>query len=124
MKRTIYNIAINFGDNDFYSTFQGLLSFFLKLQTESPINQAYTKEEVCFLLNELLFPMYLSYQHHFRGELDPEEFTHMKTILKLTPDQIYLNEEATEYTQQLNISGEGNKEVYCINNSSRACYAI
>ena len=95
-------IAIKFGDNDFYNCFYGVLE---TIKNARKWNDKVTedKEQLCKIINEISYGLYLLYQNSFEynneksGELD----NHTKQYLQITPDQILINEEVVEYLQEV-----------------------
>lgn len=95
-------IAIKFGDNDFYNCFYGVLE---TIKNARKWNDKVTedKEQLCKIINEISYGLYLLYQNSFEynneksGELD----NHTKQYLQITPDQILINEEVVKYLQEV-----------------------
>lgn len=91
-------ILIDFHDNDFQRTFEGILEI-IRLannekicQTDTELNL--TKEQWCEVINKISYGMYLLYQNLFEYENDSTE-----KYLKITTDRIYLNEEVDKFIQ-------------------------
>jgi len=82
-------IAIKFGDNDFYNTFYGVLE---TIKNAKKWNSSLTedKEELCKIINEISYGIYLAYQNPFPNE-------NIKEYLKIKPKQLLINEEVTKY---------------------------
>lgn len=95
-------IAIKFGDNDFYNCFYGVLE---TIKNARKWNNKVTenKEELCKIINEISYGLYLLYQNSFEynEEKSGELFNRTKKYLQITPDQILLNEEVVKYLQEV-----------------------
>lgn len=106
-------IAIKFGDNDFYNCFYGVLET-IKNAREWNKKVTEDKELLCKIINEISYGTYLLYQNSF--EYDKEKSGELcertKKYLQITPAQILLNEEVTEYLKENNW---GNSETYIFN---------
>lgn len=91
-------IAIRFGDNDFSNTFHGVLA---------TIHDAYkwndkipTKEQLCKIINEMVYGHYLLYQNMF--EYNDEKSGEIcegtkKYLQQIKPERILINEEVDQY---------------------------
>lgn len=112
-----FKIAIKFGDNDFHSTFKGVLAMLFdafKYQGELPED----KQKLCFIINKLSPIAYITHQNTweynglenatgFTTEQN-EEYTRIEKYLQITPDRILLNKEVDKLIE------EGN-EIHCFN---------
>jgi hypothetical protein len=103
-------IAIKFGDNDFYNCFYGVLE---TIKNAIKWNDKVTtdREQLCKIINEISYGLYLLYQNSFEyneeksGDLHPRT----KEYLKITPDQILINDEVVNYLSGIEWA---NSEVY------------
>lgn len=106
-------IAIKFGDNDFYNCFYGVLE---TIKNARKWNEKVTedKELLCKIINEISYGTYLLYQNSFEynEEKSGELCERTRKYLQITPDQILLNEEVTEYLKE---SDWDNSETYIFN---------
>lgn len=91
-------IAIKFGDNDFYNCFYGILE---TIKNAAKWNNKITqnKEQLCKIINEISYGLYLLYQNSFKYNEEKSGNICKKTkeYLQITPDQILINEEVTKY---------------------------
>lgn len=95
-------IAIKFGDNDFYNCFYGVLE---TIKNAKKWNDRVTenKEELCKIINEISYGLYLLYQNSFEynEEKSGELCNRTKVYLQITPDQILINEEVVKYLEEV-----------------------
>lgn len=95
-------IAIKFGDNDFYNCFYGILE---TIKNARKWNDKVTKnkEELCKIINEISYGLYLLYQNSFEynEEKSGELCSRTKEYLQITPDQILIDEEVVTYLQEV-----------------------
>jgi len=114
-------IAIKFGDNDFYNTWQGVL----KVLREAYIWQKKlpSKEQLCKIINELSYPCYLLFQNQFEynEEKDGNMHGHTYNYLQITEEQILIDKEVEEYWKNTTwdnsetfIMDTSLKEIICI----------
>lgn len=95
-------IAIKFGDNDFYNCFYGVLE---TIKNARNWNNKLTenKEELCKIINEISYGVYLLYQNSFEynDEKSGNVCDRTKKWLQITPDRILVNEEVTKYLKEV-----------------------
>lgn len=96
----IEKIGIKFGDNDFHSTFTGVLSIFKEAYIyNSDMN--FTKEQILELINRLSYTSYIMFQNEFRynEEIDGEfhDNGHTDNYLKIESRHLHINEEVDAY---------------------------
>lgn len=95
-------IAIRFGDNDFHSTWKGVLETFAQAFMYSATDIMKDKEAVVEAINKLSYPCFFLFQH--RWDIDPEydkwqdiREEHYKDYLTVTADRVMINEEVDKY---------------------------
>ena len=81
-------IAILFGDNDFYNCFCGVLEAFRDAYKKNR-NISQDKEQLCKIINEMSYGMYLLYQNPFQynEEVSSEGSDRTKKYLQITPNE-------------------------------------
>lgn len=107
-------ILIRFGDNDFWSTFHGVLAIFLEAWQHNEKND-FTKKQICEIINETSLGVYMVRQNQFEysnGSTMPEHFEHIRKYLKIDETNIYINEEVDKYLQD--IAHDGNCENFVL----------
>ena len=100
-------IAIRFGDNDFHSTFFGVLKTIneglkynsgcydeLKIEANEQI-----RETLTIIINELSLGCYLSWQHGNRIITDDKR-KYYKEYLTITKNLVYINEEVDSFMSE------------------------
>lgn len=95
-------IAIKFHDSDFTNTFLGVLEVIKK--SNLPLN----KEQLCEIINEISYGVYLVYQEGF----EYEDRYHIKNYLRIETKNILLHGEVDDYlreTEEIDIP-----DVFCI----------
>lgn len=122
-------IAIKFGDNDFWSTFHGVLNvineaYIYKLGSHDEIDVT-DKERLCKMINELSFGCYITRQNGNRGY---DENEHTREYLKITTEKIYVNEEVTQLIIDYT-GGNGNGDISILDtdlnfNNNNPIYSI
>ena len=92
-------LGIAFGDNDFYTT---IVSFLENLPDEWMAIK--DKKKLVFLVNQSLFTFYIMHQNCCKYNrlqvLDKVYIEHMKNYLTVNQDQIYLDDEVTDYIRE------------------------
>ncbi len=91
-------IAIKFGDNDFFNCFYGILET-IKNAREWNNETTECKDELCKIINEISYGIYLLYQNSFKynKESTGESCEDTKNYLKIKPEQILINKEVDAY---------------------------
>jgi hypothetical protein len=93
-------IAIRFCDNDFYFNFRGVLENLANAALEGK-GLNITKEQLCFLINQLSLPMYIVFQNTFKYNNLAKDYTgHFKQIkkyLQITEEKLLINEEVDNF---------------------------
>jgi hypothetical protein len=109
-------IAIKFGDNDFYNCFYGVLE---TIKNARQWNNKITedKEQLCKIINEISYGLYLLYQNSFEYNKEKSGNICKKTkkYLQITSDQILINEEVTKYLKEVNWN---NSDTYVFDSES------
>ena len=100
-------IVIRFTDNDFWSTYEAVGKVILEaLRQEEALRKEdsgmpvsdMTKDQIAYLVNGLLGPMYLMYQFWTRGDDDPvSDSERVGKYLAIKSGDIYLNEEGEDF---------------------------
>ena len=95
-------IAIKFGDNDFYNCFYGILET-IKNARKWNDNVTENKDELCNIINEISYGLYLLYQNSFEYNEEINGTLNAKTkgYLQIRPDQILINEEVVKYLEEV-----------------------
>ena len=96
-------IAILFNDNDFYMTFRGVLSSFKHAISWADV-EILTKPQIVMIINELSTGMYMLWQNQFEygknlDESWEQSFERTGRYLKISEDDILLNEEVDKYLE-------------------------
>jgi|ERR1035437_4064286 hypothetical protein len=98
-------IAILFHDNDFHMTFKSVLNILLD-SYQWHYDFPFTKEQFVELINEVSFGCCMINQNRFEYNNTPEQLQHTKEYLKLTSENILLNEEVDAYIKTLGEYGD------------------
>lgn len=88
-------IGINFGDNDFGSTFGPIMKIIIDaVEYNKSLEKKLTKENISQLVNGLSLSAYKMFQYTW--DYDDGGDKHIGKYLKIKPEDIYLNEEIDE----------------------------
>lgn len=112
-------IAVNFGDNDFYCTFEALLNTIRRAIIE---NNTFTQEQVKTLLREGVLFHYKAFQNRFQYRCEEEDFSHTERYLVsgLADSQIFFDDDCHKF-----LNGEWyNSEVFIIDIESGQFYCV
>lgn len=98
-------IGIEFGDNDFHSCFTGVLEVLYNTSKSSESNESrgsfedLTKEQICIIVNQISYGMYLLYQNKFTYNIEKNNVVDESLIeyLKIKPESILFDKEVDEY---------------------------
>ena len=103
-----FKIAIKFGDNDFHSTFKGVLSMLFDAFKYDKLPN--NKEKLCWIINQLSPIAYITHQNQweYNGLEEAEylkteenkEFLLTKKYLQITPENILLNKEVDTFIKE------------------------
>jgi hypothetical protein len=92
----INQLAVRFTDRDFMDTFRVMLEVYAMRLEEAYEDEEFTKEEICRDLNQLVFPIYQTFQNRNRED----SYTQIKNIqrwLEIPKNSIYINEEVDKF---------------------------
>lgn len=103
-------LIIRFSDNDFYAVYCKLAACILLAERALPTD----KNKLSFLVNQLLFGMYVLFQNPFKyngmEKMDSTYIDHMRAYLQIDPTRILVNEDAVEY--KLNTDWDNGETLY------------
>lgn len=100
-------LGIRFGDNDFSTTCTWFLRLILPeppVWEVAPRSVTFTRAQVVTLFNETALGIYLMKQNRFEYDMEPAEVEHIRAYLRITEDQVYIDDEVGAYV-------EGNQEM-------------
>lgn len=94
-------IALVFGDNDFWKTQFNLMKLLNDAFQWNGNLKNLTKEEICFIINELSLGFYIIFQSRDITELiySEIELNNTRDYLKVYPKDILFNDEVDEYLE-------------------------
>lgn len=94
-------IAIRFGDNDFYSTWNNVMET-LQVAYDTYGELPSTKEKLLLMINNVSYGFYLLFQNQFKYHEEAElKVSSTKEYLIMTENELLLNEEVDEYLESL-----------------------
>ena len=106
-------IAVKFSDNDFYRTFEGVMTAISSLfewaghtvEGRTYVEFLNDKGKLVKMINDLSYPMYQLYQAQYdceysgvdEGDMQDDYDKHIKEWLQITEDNVYLGKEIDEF---------------------------
>tara|TARA_R110000737_G_scaffold114686_1_gene147611 strand:+ start:49 stop:441 length:393 start_codon:yes stop_codon:yes gene_type:complete len=103
-------IAIKYGDNDFHSTFLGVLATLRDAYGfGGNENLTESKENLTFIINELSLGIYMSHQNHFKytnGQTMYDHIEQARKYLKILESDILVEDEVTHYLIANSVDGD------------------
>jgi len=88
-------IAIKFGDNDFSSTFIGVLETIFEIYKYNEVEP--TKKQLVKLINEISYGIYIARQHDYKGEVNHFTAQERKIYLRINESKILIGKEVDDY---------------------------
>lgn len=102
----IKKLGVNFGDNDFYYTFENTLKTVMLWRLSNKLLENCSKDKLTHLINSQLYPSYLMGQNSFeynglekgiKSNEFKDQYKSIKEYLCINKNQVFVNKEVDDF---------------------------
>ena len=114
----IGTLVVRFKDIDYFGTIQNALNTIYEANHYSG-GLPYTKSQICFILNKILYAHYLLFQNQFEYEpMPPEEF------FILSESDVFINDETIPVLESARAMEKSPNEYHILSLEHKAVYCL